>query len=347
MTDRAGLTSSVQIGVFIAESVPTAYFTSNLTIAPEGVNISFTDQSTYPYDPIDDWSWNFGDGNTSSGRYPIHYYTESGTYIVELTVTDSDHNTSKYSIPIEVTDGGPQASFNLPSNALEGSVIQFLDTSSSWPDPLISWGWNFGDGSTSTIRNPQHTYSSNGTYLVSITVTDSDGSLDTYSATITITDIAPVPDFDVSDYSPLEGESITFTDLTAHYDPIITYRWDMGDGSIFTSRNVTHSYLDSGYYIVVLNVTDSDGAPKEVSKTIVVQPTSPTVEEITTDGDKVTFTMDEPISFQVSAQPVLVPITRFAWDFDYNATEGFVEASGISINQTSWSDHGPGVCSLR
>ena len=337
VTDRYGLISTDQRMIFISESVPTAFFTSATTVR-EGVSTTFTNGATTPSDTIVLYEWDFKDDTPISNEAsPRHSFSSQGVYQVSLRVTDSDGDTDIYSAPITVTDGTPIAMFTAPASAPEGTPVQFTDASQSSPDGLISWYWTFGDGTTSNERNPLKTFSSDGEYTVVLTITDQDFSSHSHQESIVITDVEPTVTFDVNITSPKEGESARFTSNVIHHDPIVTYQWDMGDGTTYSTKDVTHAYSQSGTYTVILSVRDNDGQFQHYSEDIEVQPTSPTLDPITTVDGRSTYSMDEVIRFRVTAHQALVPIVKFEWDFDYDAAEGFVATPGISINQTTWS----------
>ena len=154
--------------------VPVASFTSNLTSGPKPLSVQFNDTSTN--NPTA-WNWSFGDGGFSTSQNVTHTYTSTGSYTVALNVTNAaGSNTSSKAAYITVTAAivAPVASFT--SNITSGTVpltVQFTDTSTNSP---TSWNWSFGDSSYSTIQNPAHTYSSTGSYSVSLNATNAAGS---------------------------------------------------------------------------------------------------------------------------------------------------------------------------
>jgi PKD repeat protein len=238
-----------------------------------------------------------------------------------------------------VVDRVPIAGIQVSATTIdENGTVTFRDASSSSPDAIALYIWNFDDGSpTVTSKNTDHRFPVKGVYNVTLEVVDSDGDHAIANVTITVRDSAPIASFTVSKLDPLEGETIYLTNTSYSYDGITSWYWELGDGQTFHSQNVVCSYPNPGTYQINLTVTDKDGVSSKASRTVVVQDTSPTLGPITTNGGKVTFNMDEQIDFDATVQQALVPITKIAWDFDYNASMGFHETPGISMNQTAWS----------
>jgi PKD repeat protein len=146
-------------------------FTADKTTITPGETVSFTDESTG--NPTS-WSWDFGDGNTSTEENPSHTYTSVGTYTVELTVTNDYGSDTKTKTDYITVVTSPTANFEADQTTITyGETVNFTDQSTGNP---TSWSWDFADGSTSTQQNPSHTYNSVGTYTVELTVSNSAGS---------------------------------------------------------------------------------------------------------------------------------------------------------------------------
>ncbi len=140
--------------------------------APLGVQ--FTDTST---GSVTGWHWDFGDGSTSTQQNPLHTYTTAGTYDVVLTVTGPGNMEDSRTYPDLVSvqgSSGPVADFSASrTEGLLPLTVQFTDLSVG---SVTSWSWDFGDGTTSTLENPSHTYSTRGLYTVQLTATSAGGS---------------------------------------------------------------------------------------------------------------------------------------------------------------------------
>jgi PKD repeat protein len=162
---------------------PSASFTatsSNLTA-------SFTDTSTDSDGSIASRTWDFGDGIQSTQANPSHTYAAAGTYAVTLTVVDDKGASSSTTRQVTVSNAAnaaPVASFTASTSNLTAS---FTDTSTDSDGSIASRSWDFGDGSTSTVANPSHTFAAAGTYSVRLTVTDDKGATNTATRSITVT----------------------------------------------------------------------------------------------------------------------------------------------------------------
>ena len=252
-----------------AQTAPTAAFSAN-PVAGNATphTVFFTDESVIP----DTWLWNFGDGSTSTAKNPIHTYTNFGAFTVRLTIQDTITGVSDFEDKVAyIKISAPVADIGGPSLGYFGCgplTPNFVDASVANGAPIVSWLWNFGDGSTSTDQNPSHTYATSGSYTVSLTVTDSFGNSDSDVFTNMVQVIGPTPNFETNQTLILPNTSVSFTNLTTSGAPIIGWIWDFGDGSpTSTTQNPSHTYTTSGNYTVSLTVSDLDGCSKTLTKT--------------------------------------------------------------------------------
>jgi PKD repeat protein len=165
---------------------PVADFAASATIIYEGDSVTFTDLSTNGPNSLD-WSFDGGIPATSTQQNPTVTYNTAGTYDVSLTATNicgSDTETKVDYITVQVQGQPPTADFTFTTNNL---TAYFTDTSTDPDGTIVAWDWDFGDGNTSTEQNPIHTYAADGTYTVTLTVTDNDSLTGTTSKPVTVT----------------------------------------------------------------------------------------------------------------------------------------------------------------
>ncbi len=186
VTDNCGSTAAVRSFTLTVDSLPAVSFTidNSSGCAPHVVNLTNTSS---PIGVI--WAWNLGDGNTSTTSNSTHTYTASGTYGLTLTVTDSKgcSNTSAASNTITVYPK-PVASFTInPSTATGNTTTNFIFTNTT--PSVTGYEWHLGDAanSTSTSASTSFTYSSAGTYIVSLIVTNANGCKDTVPHSVVVT----------------------------------------------------------------------------------------------------------------------------------------------------------------
>jgi PKD repeat protein len=247
---------------------------ANFTFSCSLLACNFTSTSSDPDGPIAGYSWNFGDGATSAVQNPSHTYATGARYTVTLTVTDNQGATSSTSKSVTV-NRPPIANFTFSCSLL---TCNFTSTSSDPDGPIVSYTWIFGDGGTSALQNPSHTYPTGGTYTVSLTVTDNQGATSSISKSVTVNRPPTVnagPDETVV-IGLLYTLSASFTDLDN--DGPWSYRIDWGDGSSSTGSrssqgtfSATHTYLlPLATRTIRVTVTDGHGASGSDTKLVTV-----------------------------------------------------------------------------
>lgn len=252
-------------------------FTADVTSGFAPLEVNFTDLSKN----ATGWNWNFGDKVISTERNPSHTYSVPGKYTVTLTVenkTDTASKSSEIEVfePEKPTLSYPTASFT--SNVSEGYVplvVKFTDTS----DHATGWGWTFGDGKTSTEKNPIHTYMKPGSYKVTLNVSNANGN-DSTSATITVKKAIggsseggnnggnggsggmPSPEklvvkIKASKLCGVAPFCVQFYDISKAPTNGIIRVWNFGDGSEeYVGMNPAHTYKCADIYTVTLTLID-------------------------------------------------------------------------------------------
>ncbi|RLF42900.1 MAG: hypothetical protein DRN18_01485 [Thermoplasmata archaeon] len=155
-----------------------------------GADFHWSPEYPHPNEPIyffDDsigaqgWNWDFGDGSTSHDRNPVHTYSAEGTYNVTLTIYGGGGRTDSCTKRVKVLENWPPVAVAHPEHYAGNNPTIHFDGSDSWdPDgTIVSYFWDFKDGHTSTEVSPTHTFSEDGIYNVTLTVTDDGGKTDT------------------------------------------------------------------------------------------------------------------------------------------------------------------------
>ena len=235
----------------------TAAFTVDETLGLTPLTVRFT--STGTGTPAT-WLWDFGDGNTSTDQSPAHTYAAAGTYTVCLTVADGIIGENPPLTTDTETQTGLIAAYDplvpgfsaTPRTGYIPLTVQFTDTSTGFP---TTWLWTFGDGTTSALQNPSHTYTAIGLYPVSLTVTHAaDEQTETRAGYITA-DYQFTAAFTQNLSYGMVPLAVQFTSTT---DTSVAtpsgYRWTFGDGATSTQQHPVHVYTTPGYYTVTLTV---------------------------------------------------------------------------------------------
>jgi PKD repeat protein len=230
---------------------------------------------------IQSYQWSFGDGGTDTRTSPTtsHQYSQAGTYSVSLTVVDDDgasgSASSTITVLISTPNVDPTANFTSGCNDLS---CNFNGSFSSDSDgTIVSYQWNFGDGGNSTNMAPSHTYSSDGSYNVTLTVYDDAGGSNSMTTTITVSGVQVPP----PNASPTADFTFSCNDLSCTFDgslssdsdgDVMSHQWSFGDGSSGTGMNKSHAFNNGGTYQVTLTVWDDQDASDSRSRSVTVSP---------------------------------------------------------------------------
>lgn len=257
---EGGLSSPRSVVVRVDHAAPTSSFAFSPTTPVVGAPVAFTDASTPANGTITAWRWAFGDGATSAAQHPTHAYSASGTYVAHLTVTDSAGRSASTQRAVEV-NARPMAAFEVSPSGEHptNTPLSFTDRSTDADgDAIVAWRWDFGDGATSTARDPTHAYAKPGAHNVTLEVTDARGATASVTRVVHVTNTPPVAGFTHAPVAPLANEPVDFTSTASDPDgtPIAAWSWQFGDGGAATGESATHTYAKSGRYYVVHTVSD-------------------------------------------------------------------------------------------
>jgi PKD repeat protein len=215
-------------------SLPVAAYISSAS----SLNVTFTDMSSAN---ATSWSWDFGDGGTSTLQSPLHTYAADGTYnacLISTSACGSDTVCQTVTVCAPVIAAYTSTDAFLNVSFTDGSV-----------GSAVSWTWDFGDGNTSTVQNPSHTYAASGTYTVCL-ITSSSCANDTVCQMVSVCDQV------MASYNSLTTFlNVDFTDNST--GSAASWSWDFGDAGTSTLQNPSHTYAANGTYNVCLIATSA------------------------------------------------------------------------------------------
>jgi PKD repeat protein len=257
VTGPGGTSTATQtIAVYTA---PKANFKASVKSGTAPLTVQFTDEST---GGITGWSWDFGDGQTSTDQNPSHAYTAAGTYTVTLTVTNPG-GPSKKTMSNYITVYAPaNAAFTAtPAIGLAPLAVSFTDQSTG---TISKWKWSFGDGKTSTSQNPTHTYSKGGLYSVTLTVSGHGGTSTLAQSNLITVNVSPNAGFAEKPATGKAPLTVSFIDNST--GTVTSWLWNFGDGQTSTEQNPSHTYETAGTYNVTLQVTGPYGTSTKLKE---------------------------------------------------------------------------------
>jgi len=234
-----------------------AEFASNKRCGSVPLDVTFSDSSTSSY-AITNWYWDFGDGDTSSQQNPIHQFTSTEAFDITLIVSDSiGADTLKKQGYITTQDSVSADFIGLPNSGKSPLTVMF--------EPVLEgianqYFWDFGDGDTSSLRNPIHTYTTQGKYDVKLRVRLELDDCDQVDSMIK-EDYVVVHDleakFSANPTAGIKSLTVQFTDSSSGNPD--TWFWDFGDRNTSTAQNPSHQYDTAGVYDVFLRVSNPLG----------------------------------------------------------------------------------------
>jgi gliding motility-associated-like protein len=240
---------------YILVAKPIARFTVAPTTGCWPLSAVFTDASTDVTGALlTAFSWDFGDGSSGLVTTPTvtHIYTAAGSFTATEIVTDNIGCMDTSVLPA-VTVWRPSAVFSANQHPCPGDNILFTNTSAS----ITSSYWMFGDGTTSTLTSPWHTYTATGSYTVKLAVTDTHGCTDTANYINYIVIAVPHAAFYMNDSTSIcPPLLVSFTNTSTGGS---TNSWTMGDGSGSALPSPSNLYISTGFDTVRLVVTNAYG----------------------------------------------------------------------------------------
>ncbi len=282
----------------------------------EDITADFTDNSVAASGVIDQWAWDFGDGNTSTAQNPSNLYAAAGAYTIDLTIT-TDEGCSA-SIQGNTTRFGlPTADFTV-ADVCHNQQITVQETSNiTAPDVISNYDWTLGDGNTGAGATANHTYGASGTFDITLTTTSNNGCTDDITHPVTIYP-EPVADFNSSTVCVNTPPS-SFADMSAISSGTIdSWDWDFGDGQVGTGQGTQNIYGTDGNFMTTLTVTSNFGCVNSITKPVTVyeKPTAGFVSDLNQACSPADIQFSD-LSFSASTA-----ITQWDWDFFGGASTG-------------------------
>ena len=255
VTDSSGQKSTATKTSYITVfKNPEAAFNGKPLTGCAPLTSNFKDKSTHGDAGIEKWTWDFGDGNTSTDSIGSHTYKAIGQFDVSLLVIDSNRCENKFiksdyvrvlKTP-EIAIAADKKYYCTPS-----LTVQFEDKSTN-VSSSDTYLWEFGDGDSSNLKNPSHVYKTKGVFSVRLTITKVNGCKESKLFKDFIIIEALEVDFVADITFDCNPSKIRFTNLTKPTKDGIEFSWDFGDGGKAKGINTTHEYKTPGEYTVEL-----------------------------------------------------------------------------------------------
>lgn len=278
-----------------------------------GMTVSFTDFSTADPGPILGWTWDFGDGTTSTEENPVHTYAEPGEYDVCLTIHGDGgcyDDKCESNIPVAAADCFANYDFEV-----DGMTFFFNSNTEPGPGDVDSYMWTFGDGSTADGENPSHTYAEPGVYNVCLVVHFASGCVAEYCNEVVVEGVGGDCTVTAS-IAAVDGMNYHFLASVTPDVEEVTYTWIFGDGTTFTETTAGtpsdpwHLFTEPGVYNVCVVIETGAGCVDEYCFEIVVEGAGGDCEaDFEWDADGLT------VHFIETADGAGADIISYYWEF--------------------------------
>ncbi|KSU67675.1 PKD domain-containing protein [Arthrobacter sp. NIO-1057] len=341
VSDNAGATAQTQSTLIVQNAAPLAA----IELGVDGLSIHVDGSgSADPEGGELDYAWDFGDGAEDTGAVATHEYAEPGTYEVTLVVTDEHEatDTVTQTVQVKVPNTAPEGAFD---STVDGLTATFSAAASQDVDgQIVSWEWDFGDGTEGSGAEAMHQYSSGGTKTVTLTVTDNEGATGTASGEVTVQDPAELEP--TAAFSWEADELSIAVDASASLPPaaggeITGYLWDFGDGTQGTGVTASHNYVSAGTYSLTLTVQAGE-RESTISQVATVALAQGPQAQFSTSVHGLALGVDASDSTAGDA-----PITSYEWDFGdgqsalgQTAQHRYAEDGRYTITLTVRDDNG-------
>lgn len=254
------------IGCACANAQVAAHFVASPKEGCAPLVVKFTDLST---GNPETWQWNLGNGTTSYLQHPSAIYFAPGKYPVTLIVKGASGEDSITKTDFIEVYASPVINFSV--NNASGCYpldVQFTDITANTNGTISSWLWDFGDGGSSTSKDPLHTYNSDKNFNVTLQVKNSNGCAAVYTKNSAVQISSGV----LSGFTNNNPKTCT-APVTINFQNtsagtgVLQYEWNFGDGFTSSEPNPSHTYTNIGSYTISLISINENGCRDTLTKT--------------------------------------------------------------------------------
>jgi len=307
-TDTLVLDNYIEVGAVLNSDI-----TADVNSGCENLLVNFTDITA---NSPDSWLWDFGDGTTSSLQNPAHNYLNGGVFDVMLTTSKGGQCLSTSAF-LAMVDVFAKPDIHITADTTYACAIPFEVEFTDATANAISWVWDFGNATASTLASPLAEYTNYGSFDVSLKVTNTKGCTQTkdFSAFIDVEKINI--DISASAVSGCLPFDVILFDSTNSIRPLVDWNWSFGDGNFANTQNPSHQYSSAGLFDVSLFVKNDYGCIANVSFPAYIKVDKAPITDfeatpiISCVGQNIDF-------FDVSSS--LASITNWFWEFGDGST---------------------------
>ncbi len=327
VTNSVGCSDAITLPLYIRNQ-PHALFTTLDTMGCVPLTAAFSNSSSTAAGST--FTWDFGNGDISTIQNPTEVYGSSGLFSVTLVATAPGGcaDTLTRTDLIDVLSG-VIADFQVNQHC-SGDLTQFTDLSVASSGNVSSWSWNFGNGFTAAVQDPQLYYSAPGTYTVQLSVGTDQGCSDTISLPVTM-DLKPLVAFTVPSEYGCAPYDVQFTNTTTQ-DAGATYFWSFGDGTTSGLETPSHTYDSTTSFSVTLVVTSPNGCSDSLIQSNYIQLQDPPTADFSLVDD--TLFLPESQSFVINGS---VNALTYLWSFEDGYSSSLFEPSHIFADTGAYS----------
>ncbi len=242
-----------------------ADFSASPTVGCPPVIVDFKDLTT---GAPTSWKWDLGNGTTSIEQNPKNAYFDPGQYTVKLVVKNAVGADSIVKSQVIIVNAPPAVNFKASdSTGCFPLKVNFSDLSTAGSGTIASWQWDFGDGTLSTLQNPDHTYTNAGSFTVTLRVVNSNGCVKVFTKPnfINLADGVKA-NFSFLNVGACQSPSPVIFTNTTQSTGLVNYKWNFGDGKSSTAINPINNYANAGTYTVQLIATNTSGCSDTLTK---------------------------------------------------------------------------------